>query len=313
MSAAQVPNVYWPIGVIGGRERGLDEMSVLSAVVVRAYVRSRVELGEYSAASADAVRWTLLSFTKKTGPVPLGDLNQSHVRKWIGAAHRQPNTIKSMLGKLRPFARWLVETGQCARDFTLGIRSPKIADGLPRCLDPKDCGAVLSACPDERAILVVLLMLHCGLRVGEVAALRLEDVDYRRHAILVRGKGGRGRHTRSVPVPEEAWRQMGRFTAGRNTGPVIVSYQAPYGHLRAGSLSALVREWMRDAGIKGRAWDGVSAHACRHTTAQDLLDQGVDMRAIQVLMGHRSVKTTEIYWRRDPPGLRSAIEGRKYQ
>lgn len=282
-------------------------MALLTAIVVSDYIRARVELGDYSRESADTVRWVLLSFVKKTGPVPLAELNQSHVRQWIGAAHRQPATIKSMLGKLRPFARWLVETERCPKDFTLGIRSPRIPDGLPRCLDPRDCGAVLAACPDERARTAILLMLHCGLRVGEVARLRVEDVDYRRRTLQVRGKGGRGRPTRSVPVPDEAWRQLSRYTAGRRRGAVIASYQPPYGNLRPGSLSALVREWMADAGVKS------SAHACRHTTAQDLVDQGVDLRVIQRLLGHRSIRTTEDYTRRDPPGLRDAVEGRRYE
>jgi integrase/recombinase XerC len=288
-------------------------MVALSATVIRDYVRSRVELGDYSTESADAVRWALMSFARSTGPVPVDELTATHVRQWVGSAHRQPATIKSMLGKLRPFARWLVETGQAPKDFTVGVRSPKILDGLPRCLGPDECGAVLSSCPDERARLVVLLMLHCGLRVGEVAALRLEDVDRRRHVALVRGKGGRGRPTRSVPIPDQAWRQLVRFTDGRHRGAVVRSYQPPYGHLRAGSLSALVREWMTDAGIKSGAWDGRSAHACRHTAAQDLVDQGVDIRVVQRLLGHRSVRTTEDYTRRDPPGLREAIEGRKYE
>lgn len=311
--SAQVFLPVLPMPYIGECGRGVDAVSALTAGVVRDYVRARVEFGDFSEESADAVRWALLSFARHVGPVDIRELNQSHVRKWIGAAHRQPATVKSMLGKVRPFARWCVETDLCPRDFTLGIRSPKVADGLPRCLEAADCGDVLAACPDERARLVLLLMLHCGLRVGEVARLKLEDVNWRRRTVGVRGKGGRGRVTRSVPVPDEAWRQLSRFTAGRRKGPVIASYQPPHSNLRPGSLSALVREWMTDAGVKARPGDGVSAHACRHTTAQDLVDQGVDLRVVQRLLGHRSVRTTEDYTRRDPPGLRAAIEGRTYE
>lgn len=288
-------------------------MHLLSVALVVAYVQARVEFGDYSEESANAVRWSLISFVRRTGPVPLDELNHGHVRAWIGARTREPATIKSMLGRLRPFARWLVETGHCSKDFTIGLRSPKIGDGLPRCLGPEDCNAVVSACPDERALTVVLIMLHTGLRVGEVAKLRLDDVDWRHRTLKVRGKGGRGRATRYVPVPDEAWRQLLRFTDGRRKGPVIHSYHRPYGHLQPGSLSSLVRDWMQDAGVKGRPWDGVSAHACRHTTAQDLVDQGVDIRQVQRLLGHRSVRTTEMYLRREPPGLRDAVEGRKYQ
>lgn len=302
----------WPIATaIGFRKRGLG-LRELGPEIVTEYVSARVRVGDYSKESADVVRWVLLAFVKHAGPVPLDEVTATHVRRWLEAKGREPSTVRSMLGKVRPFARWLAERGYCPHDFTLGIKSPKLADGLPRCLDPRDCGDVLARCPDERARTVLLLMLHCGLRVGEVARLKVEDIDHRRRTIDVRGKGGRGRTTRVVPVPEEAWRQLRLFTHGRRTGAVVTSYQPPHGHLKPGSLSALVREWMTDAGIKTGAWDGVSAHACRHTTAQDLVDRGVDLRVVQRLLGHRSVRTTEDYTRRDPPGLRDAIEGRNY-
>lgn len=74
----------------------------------------------------------------------------------------------------------------------------------------------------------------------------------------------------------------------------------------------LVTAAMVDAGVKSCAGDGVSPHSLRHTFAQDLLDGGADVRLVQTGLGHRSLRSTELYLRREPPGLREAMEQRRY-
>jgi integrase/recombinase XerD len=77
-------------------------------------------------------------------------------------------------------------------------------------------------------------------------------------------------------------------------------------------VSVLVRKWIAAAGVKSLPGDGISAHALRHTCAQDMIDRGADIREVQHALGHRSVMSTEIYLRRAPVGLRQAMEGRRY-
>lgn len=278
------------------------------------YLRYRRALGELAPASVGVIFWVLRSLDAYMArhDLALATITRVDVERWLAERDRSPATTKSMLTKARPFFRWCVEQELLDRDPTLGIRAPRPPDGLPRCLDPVDVGDVLRACPDERARVAVLLMVQCGLRVGEVAAMRIEDVDWRRRTISIRGKGGRGRVTRSTPIPAEVLESLRRHVGARRSGPVLRSYQPPYDALTAHWLSRLVSRWLVDAGVKRAARDGVSAHAFRHTTAQDLVDAGTDLRVVQRLLGHRSIRTTEDYTRRDPPGLRAALEGRRY-
>lgn len=282
--------------------------------LVDRYVRERVAMGEFSPASQSQVRTNLRTFERwcRAHDLRLEAVTRRHVEGWLLERPRAPSTVRMLLSTVRTFARWCVDHELIERDFTVGIRSPKLPDPLPRCLDAVAIAALLSAAPDVRATTVLVVMLQCGLRIGEMAAMRIEDLDFAGGWILVRGKGGRGRTTRSVPMPAEARLHLQRLIADRRVGPVVPSYNPPYGHLRSSSLGRIVTSWMADVGIKTGPHDGVSPHACRHTTAQDLLGRNVDLRSIQWLMGHSSIKTTEIYWRLEPPGLGAAAEGRRY-
>jgi site-specific recombinase XerD len=237
-----------------------------------------------------------------------------------------------MVSKLRPFVRWLVKTGHLPADVTAEIRTPKGVYGLPRCLPVDAVARILAVCPDARARLVVTLMVQMGLRCGEVAAIQIGDVDFERRILHIRGKGYRGDTSRAVPITDEAWSALQSYLdddmpargplkrkwqpaaigRARSSGALIRSYQPPYGHVTSHTLSALVRRWMSAAGLKNYAFDGVSAHSFRHTAAQDVLDSGADLRHVMVMLGHRSLRTTQEYLRLDPPGLREAMEGRRY-
>lgn len=288
------------------------ERTVLTRGLIETYVRERSRLGELSPASASVTRWALHSLRSFVGEIELDAITRGDLERWLSAKDRRPSSIKSMLTKVRPFFAWLVEHDQMARNPAEPIRAPRIAEGLPRVLESLEVAKVLAACPDARAQTIVVLLVQCGLRIGEVARMRVDDIDRRRAIALVRGKGGRGEVTRSVPLPDEALEALSRYPGSRRTGPVIASYQPPYGPVSAHWLGKLVAQWMTDAGVKHEARDGRSAHAFRHTTAQDLVDAGEHPRMVQTLLGHRSIRSTEIYWRRDPPGMREALEGRRY-
>jgi integrase len=118
-----------------------------------------------------------------------------------------------------------------------------------------------------------------------------------------------------VPFTDEAWEALDLYlaeTGPRFSGALIDSYTHPQAPLEAHTLSRMVRRWFSLAGVKAHAFDGMSAHALRHTCAQDVLDAGADIRQVQTMLGHASVKTTEDYLRLKPPGLAEAMEGRRY-
>lgn len=279
-----------------------DDTGVVMRRLIDDYIGERRSTGELAPSSCEVIRATLRTFARHCHGVALRDIDRSHVEAWLAPHIESPNTAKSKLTKLRPFARWLVERHRIDRDFTSGVRSVKLRKGPVRCVAMPKVGAVLRACPDDRAVLMVLLMVGMGLRCGEVAAIRLGDVDWDRAELHVRGKGGRGRVTRCVPLHDDVATVAHRVAGGRTTGPLVHSQHDHGAPLSAHFVSKLVSGWMRAAGVSE------SAHALRHTFAQELLDAGADWRLVQDALGHASIATTiDIYGRRRPTGLRAAI------
>lgn len=270
--------------------------------LIDTYLAERRATGELAPTSCEVIRATLRTFARHCDGVPLRNVERRHVEAWLAPHVESPNTLKSKLTKLRPFARWLLEHGHVTRDICAGVRTVKLRPGPVRCVAMPRVTAVLRACPDDRAVLMVLLMVGMGLRCGEVAAIRLEDIDWHRSELNVRGKGGRGRVTRCVPLHDDVATVARRVVGAHTTGPLVRSHADARRPVSAHHVSKLVGRWMADAGVTE------TAHALRHTFAQELLDAGADWRLVQDALGHASIATTiDIYGRRRPTGLRDAI------
>ncbi len=275
--------------------------------LVTAYLSHRAASGDLARTSEVVIRSTLTRFVRSLD-VPLSEATKQQVIDWLMPHVHQPNTCKSMITKLRPFVRWLVETDRIAKDFTLGVKHPRIVVGPPRSCSSTEVIAVLEQCPDTRARVIVLLMVMMGLRAKEVAAIMLEDINLDGGMLAVRGKGGRGRVTRSVPIQADARRAIVSLLAQSPAfyGPLVRSYRDGR-PLSPHWISELVARWFRDAGVDE------TGHALRHTCAQDLLDEGADPQSVQDLLGHASVATTlDLYRRRRPVGLRALMDERRF-
>src|SRR5690606_13059056 len=198
------------------------------------------------------------------------------------------------LSVFRGFARWLVATGRVKSDPTVGIRSPRQPRHLPRALTRCQSTRVVAACPDTRARLMVLLMLQEGLRRGEVAAIQTGDVDLARLELDVRGKGGGGAVTRRLPISDETQRALDAYLAECPpvAGPLIRSYRDPQAGVSAPTVGRIVADVMARAEVKQRPRDGRSAHALRHSCANDMLDGPADVHQVQAALGHRSPVAT---------------------
>lgn len=282
--------------------------------LIDAYVGARVARGDLARSSADAIRRTLRQWVRHVDFATPRRWTVDEVATWVNDVALRANTRKSRLTKLRPFARWLILEGRLASDPTIGIGRIRVPRSTPRDLTPDEVGRLVGACPDERARLIVLLMVQLGLRCGDVARIRVEDFDVRRRLLHVRAKGGRGEPTHWEPIPDEAWGALGRWlpVLGHSSGPLLRSYQHADRGLSPQWVSKLVGGWIRVAGLKDLPWDGRSAHALRHSCAQHMIDGGADLREVQHALGHHSIRSTELYVRREPPGLRRAMEGRRY-
>lgn len=278
------------------------------------YLRCRQGRGEIGPGTFEATRYTLRHWVRQAGPDPKA-WSEADVVAWCGPhLALRANTRKARLSRLRVFLRWLVAEGLLGRDPSVDVVAPRPPAGDPRDLAAEDVARLLSVCPDERAVVIVMLMVQCGLRCSDVARVQVEDIDVRRRILSVRAKGGGGERTHTVPIPGEAWSVLVPWVRSlkRSSGPLVTSKLDPSSGIQGHSISKLLRGWLADAGVKVLPWDGCSAHALRHTCAQDMLDHGADIRDVQFALGHRSIRTTEIYLRREPPGLREAMEGRSY-
>jgi len=231
------------------------------------------------------------------------------VRSFLAASHRQgsPASLSRRLASLRSFFRFLVREGVRAGDPSAGIPAPRVPRGLPHPIAVDDCAVLMDGPLEDReradapAVLrdhaLVELLYGAGLRVGELVALDVRDVDLHRGEVRVMGKGGK---ERVVPLPEAAAEALRRWLDGRRHPgvlgePLFPSLRRrpgqPLRRLLARDVRRRLRLRARRAGLAGR----IHPHRLRHSYATHLLDMGVDLRSIQELLGHASLSTTQRY------------------
>jgi len=222
------------------------------------------------------------------------------IRHWLreldGVADRA--SIARKLAAVRSFFRFLVDTSRLRRDPTIGIATPKMRRKLPVHLTLDEVDRLLIAPPADtllglrdRAFIEVLY--SAGIRVGELVGLDWERVDVDAAALRVLGKG---RKERVVPVGRPALRALAAYrdacrAAGYETARGAVFRNKRGGRLTARSVARLLERHVLVSGTTAKA----TPHALRHTFATHLLGAGADLRAIQELLGHASLSTTQRY------------------
>jgi integrase/recombinase XerC/integrase/recombinase XerD len=219
-------------------------------------------------------------------------------------------TIARKLAALRAFYRTLREHGDVSQNPVDLIPSPKRPRSLPKVLRPDELAALLDRIPAstplelrDRALFEIAYA--CGLRAEELVNLDVASADFDAEELRVEGKGAK---TRIVPAGEPALRALGRYLErGRpalqaGDGELALFLSKSGRRLSTSDVRRRLRVWARQASIQG----GISPHALRHSFATHLLDGGADLRAIQELLGHASISTTQIYTRVESARLRSA-------
>jgi integrase/recombinase XerD len=238
----------------------------------------------------------------------LADVDRAALQDYLGArGARNANAGKPyqarsnarLLSALRHFYRLLVRDGRVAADPTLLVDAPKLPRSLPKALSETEIEGLLRAPPDtplglrDRAMLE--LMYATGLRVSELVGLQATQVNLRQGVLRVLGKGGK---ERLVPLGDEAAHWLTHYVA-----------QARPALLKGGRSEALFVSNRRTAMTRQMFWTLVRKHACtagiaakrisphvlRHSFATHLLNHGADLRSLQLMLGHTSLSTTQIY------------------
>ncbi|WP_298434811.1 tyrosine recombinase XerC [Geobacter sp.] len=219
------------------------------------------------------------------------------IRRWLAQLHRshQKSSIGRKLAAVRALFKHLVRTGSLARNPAELVSTPKREKKVPYHLNIDEATALVEApkAPDllslrDRAILETLY--SCGLRVSELTGLDVGGLDLADGTVRVLGKGGK---ERVVPVGSHARSALGAYLAARSHPPVGTPL---FLNARGGRLtSRSVRRVVDNHILRLATMRRISPHTLRHTFATHMLEGGADLRAIQELLGHASLSTTQKY------------------
>jgi len=255
---------------------------------------------------------SFLGFVRTQGMKSLNQINRSHVVDYLmseKARGVKANTLARRLVAIKVFFRYLTQEGLLDRNVTDDMDSPRLWKVLPDTLSIKEVEALLAApgrddarCRRDRALLETLYAT--GLRVSELAQLKLDDLHFDEGYVRCLGKG---RKERVVPIGDRAiaalteYLQQERPALEKGSGARQV-FLTPRGRAfsRVGIWN-LIKRYTLKAGI-GK---NVTPHTLRHSFASHLLAQGAPLRIIQEMLGHADISTTQVYTHVDPSRLRA--------
>lgn len=238
----------------------------------------------------------------------------------LSEQHQAPTTIARKLATIRALYRVQVELGAATHNPAELVPAPKRPRTLPRILKRDEISALLDHVPartalEQRDRALLELAYACGLRAEEIVTLELGNVDFDAETVRVEGKGGK---SRLVPVGEQAlaavafYLERGR-PALRSERAVEVRLDAEPlflsktgRRLSTSDVRRRLRTWTRSLQQQVPALAEAHPHTLRHTFATHLLEGGADLRAIQEMLGHSTISTTQVYTRVESSRLRSA-------
>ncbi len=236
----------------------------------------------------------------------------------LAAQGMSPRTAARRLSSLRQFYRFLVTDGLRADDPTATLDAPRLGRALPKILAEGEVDALLQAAhrrsgPEGLRLAVILELLYAtGLRVSELVGLPLSAAGRDPRVLLVRGKGGK---ERMVPLSAPAQRALSAYRDARkaflsragDTGQSrwLFPSRGGSGHLTRHRVGQLLKELALEAGLDPAK---VSPHVLRHAFASHLLHHGADLRAVQQMLGHADISTTQIYTHVLSERLRSLVQ-----
>jgi len=241
--------------------------------------------------------------------VKLEDLE--HFAAFISDLGIGPRSLARILSGVRQFYRFLVVDGYLEIDPTELLESPKQPDHLPEVLSTAEVDLLeqaidLTKWEGHRNRAIIEVLFSCGLRVSELTNLKLSNLYVDEQYIRVMGKGSK---ERLVPISPRALDELNYWFADRNEMKIkpgeedYVFLNRRGHHLTRTMILIMIKRYALEAGIKKT----ISPHTLRHSFATSLLEGGADLRAIQAMLGHESIGTTEIYTHIDTSTLRQEI------
>lgn len=239
-------------------------------------------------------------------------MGEEHLQAFAASLHDlgiSPRTQARIISGLRSFYRYLLIEGRVEADPTALLESPRLGQHLPEVLTLDEINAMEGAIdlgkPEgQRNLAIIETLYSCGLRVSELCTLALSRIWLDDRALLVEGKGSK---QRMVPMSAEAVRQIELYLPDRPSaqpGEEDILFLNRRGkRLTRVMVFYIVRTLAELAGIRRP----ISPHTLRHSFATHLIEGGANLRAIQMMLGHESIGTTQIYLHTDTSSLRREI------
>ncbi len=270
----------------------------------------RYSVHTVSAYQRDIKHLTQILGYDEAGLINWDEIKQADIRQCVAKLHRQGLSGKSLqrwLSSIRSLFNFLCRYHRATQNPAVGIPAPKAAKRLPRTLNVDEINQLLNVDSSEpgltkksakdndltvRDVALMELMYACGLRLSELSGLNMNDIDWRQQTIIVTGKGQK---QRQVPFGSKAkqaienWLITRKLQANENEQALFVS-------LRGSRLSnSSIQKRLKKLALTQGLNTNVYPHMLRHSFASHILESSKDLRAVQELLGHANLSTTQIY------------------
>ena len=246
------------------------------------------------------------------GLVRWDDLDQKKVRAFVASQHRKGlsgTSLQRQLSAIRSLFRFLCRHQLASGNPAQGVPAPKSSRRLPNTLNVDELSRLLDIRPDtvlaSRDVAMMELLYGCGLRLAELGGLNINDIDWQQGVLTVTGKG---RKQRRVPFGKKAASALRAWMAVR---PSLLKQDAPAlfvsqrgTRISHSSIAQRLKKWALEQGIESH----VHPHKLRHSFASHILESSSDLRAVQELLGHANLSTTQIYTHLDFQHLASVYD-----
>jgi integrase/recombinase XerC len=252
----------------------------------------------------DLEAWVAFLTPRDGEPPPVEELDVLAMREWLGSLYDkelETSSVRRKLAAVRSFLKWAERQGLVHRNVARLVRTPKMVQRLPVVPSPETANHLLDSVPEKaseadrphpaRDLAIFELLYGCGLRVSELVGLNLPDVDFTERWMRIRGKG---RKEREVPYGDRAAEALQRWLEARS--PADSAEAAVFlNHHGRRLTDRSARRIVRFYSDQVLGDSSLHPHTFRHAYATHMLASGADLRAIQELLGHARLSTTQKY------------------
>jgi integrase/recombinase XerC len=264
-----------------------------------AHLKTERRMSPHTASNYARDLAALEAFCRKKAIESWSAIDSQHIRVFAAEEHRDglgPRSIQRRLSAVRGFFAYLIREGELKANPAREIQAPKAPKRLPKTLDADQMGRLLdfrgSSTLDARDRAIMELFYSSGLRLAELAALRLTDLDLKDQTVRVTGKGNKAR---IVPVGRHAVTALSAWLTERGGIRQVEDHALFVGasgrRLGVRAIQLRVDHWARKQGLGIK----VHPHLFRHSFATHLLESSGNLRGVQELLGHADISTTQIY------------------